>query len=381
MKKLLFTFSLLTMAPLSMMVACSGEDDPNNEPNINTEPEVPEEPEVEEDELLYGMDFVADMGVGWNLGNTLDAHGDDETAWGNAYTTQEMIDMVKERGFNTLRIPVTWQFHLGGSPSYIVETAWLDRLEEVVNYGVKNDMYIIFNIHHDEDIIEPSYAKLDESIKIIESIWTQAANRFKNYNNKLIFEILNEMRVEGSSTEWSGGDDEGRDCINQFHAAAVAAIRATGGNNTERKIMLSTYGASVNETAMAALELPENGDNILVSLHSYTPYNFCLNDANPTTTWGTDSDMAELDNLFASIKAAYIDKGYAVVMGEWGSNDYDNDEARGTHASYYANGALENGICPIVWDDGSGFTLLNRHNYVWIHPRVVDAIINASLNY
>ncbi len=375
MKK--FLLILFALSSLSF-ASCSSEEvgGPNRQDDGTTV--TPDDtPEVDDQAILAGMEFVADMGVGWNLGNTLDAHGSDETAWGNAYTTKGMIDMIKERGFNTLRIPITWQFHLGDGPDYIVEQAWLERIEEVVNYGLDNDMYVIINIHHDEEIIEPSYSKIAQSITIIESIWQQAATQFKDYGNKLIFETLNEMRVEGSAEEWSGGTAEGRDCINQLHAAAVDVIRATGGNNETRKIMLSTYAASVNEDAMADLEFPDDDYNIIVALHSYTPYAFCLKDEDPTTIWGTQSDMDEIDNLFASIKKAFIDRGHPVIMGEWGSQDHDNDASRALHAAYYAGAAIDNGICPIVWDDGSGFMLYNRHQYKWYHEDVVDAIVNS----
>ncbi len=373
MKKYFLTLFTLTALLFS---SCSGEDigGPNRQDNETVEPEP--EPEIDDDVALAGMEFVADMGVGWNLGNTLDAH-DSETSWGNPYTTKEMIDIVAAKGFKTMRVPVTWQFNLGDGPDYLIKASWLDRVEQIVNYGLKNNMYVIINLHHDEEIIEPSYAKEAESTKILVAIWKQVSERFIDYGNKLIFETLNEMRVKGSAEEWQGGSVEGRNCINNFHEAAVAAIRATGGNNETRKIMLSTYAASTTDAAMNALELPDD-DNIIVAVHSYTPYAFCLKQDDPTTTWGTDSDKAEVDALFSRTKSTFIDKGHPVVMGEWGSMNHDNDAHRAIHAAYYAKAALNVGVCPVVWDDGGWFELLDRDNLCWKRESIANAIVNAQ---
>ncbi len=328
------------------------------------------------DALEQNRAFVAQMGVGWNLGNTFDAKGPDETAWRNPFTTKEMIDMVADKGFKTLRIPITWQFHLGAAPDYTIEEAWLDRVETVVNYGLQNDMFVIVNIHHDEDIIEPSYSREEESTKIIVSIWEQVSERFKNYDNSLIFETLNEMRIPGGENEWKGGTEEGRQCLNNFHAAAVEAIRASGGNNATRKIMLSTFAASGTDIAMEGLELPKD-DNILAAVHCYTPYDFCQRKDNPNLEWGTQEEQEELDNLFAHINDVFSQKGYAVVMGEWGSKNNNNDEQRAIHAAYYTKTALKHNICPVVWDDGGQFQLLDRHNLSWKREGIADAIVGA----
>ena len=125
------------------------------------------------------MEFVANMGVGWNLGNTLDSKGNDETAWGNPKATQELINAISEKGFKTLRVPVTWQYHMGAAPHYTIKKEWFDRVEEVVNYGLNKDMYVIVNIHHDEEWIIPTYAELGKSKDQLSKVWTQIAKRFK----------------------------------------------------------------------------------------------------------------------------------------------------------------------------------------------------------
>lgn len=324
---------------------------------------------------LPSMEFVADMGAGWNLGNALDTEDVDETAWGNPRTTQKMIDEIARMGFKTLRLPVTWRFHLGEAPGYRIEAEWLDRVEEVANYAFANRMYVIINIHHDDPWIIPTYDKAqDVKMKLVE-VWTQIAEHFKEYGDYLIFETLNEPRHEGSPEEWKGGTAEGREVVNQYHKVSVDAIRATGGNNATRKLMVSTYAASTRPEALSDFRIPNNDKNVLVSLHSYFPYTFCLSDED--TTWGTEDEKKALDLEFDKIYDHFIAKGQAVVMGEWGATDHRNPDGRLSHARFYAKGCATRGICPVWWDNGNKneFALFDRENTFWFFPEVPKAIL------
>ena len=314
----------------------------------------------------------------WNLGNTLDTKDKDETVWGNPKATQELINAISAMGFKTLRVPVTWQYHMGDAPNYTIEKEWLDRVEQVVNYGLSNDMYVIVNIHHDEEWVVPTYAKLDKAKNQLGKVWTQIANRFKDYESHLIFETLNETRLKDSPQEWSGGSAEGRDCINQFHQVSVDAIRGTGGNNKDRYIMVSTYAASATDVAMDGLVLPSSS-NLIVSIHNYFPYNFALNEDSKVKSWGTDAEKQALDNELDKVDEKFISKGIPVIMGEWGNLNRGNTEDRVRHASYYASGCLKRGICPIWWDNGAEnqFGLINRNTNQWIFPEIANALVNA----
>nr|WP_319397546.1 cellulase family glycosylhydrolase [uncultured Carboxylicivirga sp.] len=322
------------------------------------------------------LEFVAKMGVGWNLGNTLDAKGTDETVWGNPYTTKEMIDAIKAKGFQTLRVPVTWQYHMGDAPDFKIEEAWLDRVEEVVNYGLDNGMYVIVNIHHDEEWIVPTNAKADVVKDQLGKVWAQIATRFKAYDNHLVFETLNEPRLIGSANEWTGGTAEGRACLNQFHKVAVDAIRNTGDRNTDRYIMISTYAASSIDVAINDLELPSS-PNLIVSIHNYYPYELCLGENGKD--WGTEADKLALDNEFDRIYNKFITNGTAVVMGEWGNLNHDNLQDRIRHAQYYSEGCIKRGICPIWWDNGNSneFGIFDRRNIQWTNPDIANAIVQS----
>lgn len=323
--------------------------------------------------------FIADMGVGWNLGNTLDTKNQDQTKWGNPLATKALIDAVRARGFKTLRVPVTWQYHMSDAPDYTIDKEWLNRVEDVVNYGLDNDMYVILNIHHDEEWLIPTYAEIEKAKDQLGKVWAQIANRFKKYDHHLIFETLNETRLKGSNEEWTGGTAEGRDCINQLHEVAVNAIRETEEKNKNRYIMISTYAASASKTAVDGLVLPD-AKNLIVSIHNYFPYKFCLEKTEFVTTWGTEEEKTALDSEMNRLVDTFINKGIPVVMGEWGCLNHNNLTERARYAEHYAKACLTRGICPIWWDNGNPeYTgILNRNTYQWIFPEIADAIVSAG---
>ena len=347
-----------------LLISCSKDNPASNE-------------EVEFREIS-SIELVAEMGAGWNLGNSLDTKNEDETYWGNPTTVKRHIDTIREMGFKTLRVPVTWQYHMGDGPEYVIESPWLDRVEEVVNYGLENEMFVIINIHHDDDWIIPTYANATEVSDRLGKVWTQIANRFEQYDEHLIFETLNEPRHVGSEREWVGGTEEGREVVNQYHKASVDAIRASGGNNTLRHIMVSTYAASTTPVALDAYEIPNNDERVIVSLHSYFPYPFTLGGTDDS--WGTVADRQEMDAEFNKIYDKFIANGRAVVMGEWSPSNQDNFEDRLRHATYYAEGCVARGIVPVWWDNGdiNGSALLNRNRIEWYFPEIAEAIVEAA---
>lgn len=323
---------------------------------------------------LTSMEIVSDMKSGFNLGNTLDTESTNETAWGNPLTTKEMIDEIAKRGFKTLRIPVTWRFHMGDAPNYEIEKGWLGRVQEIVDWARLNNMYVIINIHHDDEWIIPTYEKEEEVKDRLKKVWTQIANKFIEYGDYVIFETLNEPRHEGTPEEWSGGTVEGRDVLNKYLKASVDAIRATGGNNSNRHLMVPTYAASSIQKAMDDLIIPNNDNKIIVSLHNYFPFDFSLGGTD--STWGTDQDKVDMDNMFDEIYNKFIINGQAVIMGEWSTaNQGDNIEDRLRHADYYAKGCAQRSLGTILWDAGGTF---DRNALNWPYGNIADIVINAT---
>lgn len=335
---------------------------------------------------IPSVDLVKEIKIGWNLGNTMDATGDSgiasETSWGNPFTTKEMIDTVKEAGFNTVRIPTTWEKHLGAAPEYKIDEAWLDRVQDIVDDAMENEMYVILNMHHEEWHF-PSYENYESAKAILTSVWAQIADRFAGYNEHLIFEGMNEPRMKGTNFEWNGGNDEGRDVVNQLNAAFVETIRNSGGNNQLRHLMIPPYAASSDTRTWNAFIIPDD-DKIIVSIHAYTPYNFALN-KNGTVVWSMDNtnDTREIDNLMNNIYNNFVSKGYPVIIGEFGAMDKNNLDSRTAWSEYYIKKAAEKGIPCIWWDNGAFtgggelFGLLNRTTKTWQHPDVVEALMKG----
>ncbi len=363
-------------------ISCNSEDATNGS-NVPITPTDPVDPidEVEVDikgEIrdISSKELVAEMGVGWNLGNSFDVRDVNKTVWGNPLPNANHVKAVKDLGFSTLRIPVTWDYNMLTFKPYTVEIGYLNRVQEIVEAGLKNNMHVIINTHHD-DWIRPTEADSVEVNERLGALWTQIADHFQDYSDKLIFEPMNEPRLMGSPEEWSGGTSEGRSILNSFHQTCVQAIRATGGKNQKRHIMVSTYAASTVPAAFDDLIVP-NDPNIILSIHSYFPWSFAGDDNGPSS-WGTDEEKAQLDNELDRIKQKWVDQeNRPVILGEWGAKNKNNLDNRIAYADYYANAAIARGMIPVIWDDGGDFGLYDRHNNTWRFRDIAQAVVGAG---
>lgn len=339
---------------------------------------------------LTAADVVSEMKIGWCLGNTLDATrnsasiDDDpskfETAWGNPVVTEELIDAVLDAGFNVVRIPVTWTGHFGEAPDYTITESWLNRVQEIVDYAYDKGAYVIINMHH-EDWNDPYYDSEETICEMMSALWSQIAERFEKYDEHLIFEAQNEPRKQGTSVEWTGGDQEGWDVVNAANQAFVDTIRVAGGCNPYRMLMIPGYAASSSSNALSHIEVPEDDDRIIVSVHAYVPYNFALNTSG-TDTW--NNDTGDIDSLMSTLKKLFIDNGIPVIIGEFGALSKDNEAERAEWVRYYINAANEIGVPCLWWDNGlvtgSGerFGLISRYTYKCIFNDLLDAMMETA---
>ncbi|WP_051656931.1 glycoside hydrolase family 5 protein [Butyrivibrio sp. AE3004] len=339
---------------------------------------------AEEGHNTRAWQIVSQMTIGWNLGNTLDAHDDgikisdppskQETCWGNPETTQEIIDAVLDMGFNTIRIPITWKAHIDENNK--IDEAWMARVQEVVDYAYGRGAYVIINVHH-EDWNYPYYDNQDKASEKLSAIWTQVADRFKDYDTHLIFELQNEPRKVGTDLEWNGGDKEGRDVVNAVNMAGYEAIRAADGNNKDRLIMFPGYAASSQSNCLLAIQLPEDDDCVAVSVHAYTPYEFALNIKGRSTY---DNDHGDLDRLLSDIKRFFFFKNVPVIIGEYGALNKDNESERVEWVQYYLKKAREMEIPCVWWDngqfngDGENFGIIDRRTLELPYPELIKAM-------
>jgi len=399
MKKL---FKLLGIIAITVIVGfsittCSSSAN-NNNPDDNSDfitiPETPPAPlgpsTPQPFNDITAAQLVTDIKVGWNLGNTLDATNitwlsnptisELEKAWGNPVTTKANITAIKNAGFNAIRIPVSWT--KCANSNYKIRTDWMKRVTEVVNYAVDNDMYILLNTHHDEDVFKFTNANKAASINAFKKIWGQIAYNFQNYNEKLIFEGLNEPRTIGSSAEWNGGTAEERTNLNEHYKVFVETVRSCGGNNDKRFLVLNTYAASGVASAMSSLTIPTDTaqNKIIASYHAYEPYNFALNKDSPIKTWSqsNSSDTSPINERIDRAYNLFVSKGIPVIIGEFGALNKNNEPARATWVEYYVKSAAQKGIKCFWWDDGGDFKLFNRNNNTFLYPQIKDGLLRGA---
>ncbi|MDR2558943.1 MAG: glycoside hydrolase family 5 protein [Oscillospiraceae bacterium] len=402
------TALLLCFALLGGLMAACGEDTPEvsgeesyeNGKDIEDGEEEKTENDADVDNAMEFRDLTAaqllsEMGAGWNLGNTLDARGQangtpeqQERAWGNPTTTPEMIQLLVDTGFRTLRVPVTWQVWIGEAPDFIINEAWMDRVQEVVDYGIDSGLYVILNLHHErwhfpsEDNYETAKAQLI-------AVWAQIAERFGGYSERLIFEGMNEPRMTGTDYEWRGGTEEAREVINKWNEAFVETVRASGGNNERRWLMVTTHAAASFEPQITDFRMPE-GENIAVSIHQYLPHGFALNPRSSNDEFDRDNTAhtRDIDSMFERLYDRFVSQGIPVIIGEMGSINKNNLEARVNATRHYTELAASHGIPCLWWDNGinernpdrrdeEAFGIMDRRNLEWWHPEIAQAMVDA----
>lgn len=338
-------------------------------------------------------DAVKNMGVGWNLGNTLDANGDgihqgvdSETYWGQPKTKPELMKMMKEAGFGAIRVPVTWYNHMDSNGK--IDADWMARVKEIVDYVINNGMYCILNVHHDtgDDSkntsgrihwIHASMNTYNNTKTKYEYLWKQIAETFKNYDQHLLFESYNEMLDDYNSWCFASYSAPGQynaasatdsyNAVNSYVKSFVNTVRGTGGNNMKRNLVINTYAASSGagnwnqhlQEPLSELKIPTDPagtGHIAVQVHSY-PNISNLNNA-----------KSEIDQMFKDLKKYFIDKGAPVIVGEWASSnvdasttDYARDRAKYLDfASFYVKKAKAYNAGTFYWmglSDGSSRSL------------------------
>ncbi|MDE6763925.1 MAG: glycoside hydrolase family 5 protein [Oscillospiraceae bacterium] len=340
---------------------------------------------------ITSMELVKDMGLGWNLGNTLDVcqadrDGDgkvnehveegekvDETLWGNPKATKELFTALKEDGIKSVRIPVTWRDHMDADGN--VDRDWLDRVHEVVDYAYSQDMYVLLNVHHDGGgdpqfgawIIEGAKNDKENTLKKYRNLWSQIAEEFKDYGDKLVFESMNEVGFDGIS------ENAAYDLLNEFNQEFVTLIRGSGGNNETRHLLIAGYWTDIQKTCDGRFKMPDDpAERCIVSVHYYTPWEFCT--TNIHNTWGTDAEVKQMENLYGMMKTNFVDKGIPVIIGEYAASG--NDKASCVFfIEKMVKLCSDYGMAPFYWDNGGQ---VDRSIYEWRTPEYLEAMKRAS---
>ncbi|UUF12481.1 MULTISPECIES: glycoside hydrolase family 5 protein [Flavobacterium] len=347
-------------------------------------------------QLPKAQEIAKRMHVGWNLGNTLEATCD-ENAWGAGKTSQKLIDSVKAAGFNTVRIPVSWFCH-SDTVSNKINEKWIARVKEVVDYCIKDDLYVIINMHWDKGWLENriNTANQKEVNKRQHIYWTQIAKYFKNYDEHLLFAGANEPNAANAAQ---------LDILMSYYQTFVNAVRETGGNNASRTIIVQGPETNIEKTLDLLNSLPKDKiqDRMMVEVHYYTPFQFCLMEkeaawGKPFYYWGKDNhsktdvehnstwgEETMVDKLFGDLKTKYVDKGIPVILGEFGaykrklsapSDQVLNERSVEFYGKYVVKSALENGIIPYYWDTPNN--LFNRDSGQVLDRGVLKAMMEGA---
>ena len=358
--------------------------------------------ETEVTEFETATEAVKKMAAGWNLGNALDAFSSDiepgsafdkyETCWGQPVTEDFLMKQMKEKGFTAIRVPVTWWQHMDADGR--VDSLWMNRVEEVVNYVLNNGMYCIINVHHDTGAAVEAWIKADSlsyatQHERFKGLWTQIANHFKDYGQELLFEGYNEM-LTGSNphAEWSEPKDTSNlQYVNKFAQDFVDAVRATGGNNQQRNLVVNTYSGSHTPNTLSNLVIPTdpigNQSHLAVEVHSYDPWDW----VNTYDMKWTAQCTEEVNKLFADLDATLISKGYPVILGEYGSNGNEEktingsctDEQKaeaGRQAADIARLCKKYGAASFYWMGIVDGADRSQATFKWSMEQVADSIIN-----
>lgn len=323
------------------------------------------------------IEIAADMGYGWNLGNTMEASNtwtpnpkvtDFETAWGQPVTTKAMIDGIKKAGFNSIRIPVSWSNMMSSDGNYTIDASYFKRVDEIISYAFANDMYVIINDHYDGGWWKGFASNKTGCMKHYKNMWTQVAGHYKDYPEKLIFESANEEL--GNSLK---NDNENvaelklYSLTNEINQTFVDIVRKSGGNNEKRYLLIAGFNTDIDKTCSSLYKMPADtiNNHLMVSVHYYTPWTYVglYKDEGYgyKATWGTDSDKSEMAGNFARMKK-FTDAGYGVVIGEYSvlpqyisSGNYKRKDGDTTFIKYLLTLCDKYGYAPYVWDAGDWY--------------------------
>jgi len=328
--------------------------------------------------------------VGWNLGNTLEAICG-ETAWGNPMVTQQFINSVKAAGFNAIRIPAAWDCHANQS-TLTIDTAWLARVKQVVDYAISQNMYVILNIHWDGGWLEehPLFSYQTAVNQKQSAYWTQIANYFITYNEHLLFAGTNEVHADyGEPTS------EHITVQQSYNQTFVNAVRATGGNNASRTLVVQTYNTNMwHGLHYFTLPTDSASNRLIVEVHYYDPYDYTLNPNGPCLAWGAPytqysncawAQEAYVDDLFNQVRAKWVAVGIPVIIGEYGVATRPNLDlaSRQYYLKYINQAATTNGIKTFYWDNGvlpsqaNGFALFDRNSGAIVDQGALNAILQG----
>lgn len=347
------------------------------------------------------VEIANEITLGWNIGNTLEAIGS-ETAWGNPMITNELIQLVKSSGFDAIRLPASWNQYADAEAK--ISEAWLNRVKQVVQYCIDNDMYVLLNIHWDGGWLENNVTTAAQAANNAKqrAFWQQIATHLRDFDERLLFASANEPNVDNSTQ---------MGVLNTYHQTFVDAVRETGGKNAYRVLVVQGPATDIEKTNNLMSTMPTDtvNDRLMAEVHFYTPWQFAGLEADATwgdqffywgegnhsdtdpdrnATWGEED---EVDRLFGLMKTKFVDEGIPVILGEYSATRRStqlNGDALALHLTsrawwheYVTQQALANGLLPFYWDNGGlgnhASGIFDRSNNTVGDQQTLDALIDG----
>ena len=368
-------------------------------PNYNTNPIPADETGMES----TAGELANKINIGWNIGNTLEAIGG-ETAWGNPMVSTALIDLVKQSGFNAIRIPCSFNQYMENSSTAKIKESWLNRVKTVVQYCVERDMYVLLNIHWDGGWLENNITtqKQEANNAKQKAFWQQIATHLRDFDEHLMFASANEPNVD-NATQMA--------VLTSYHQTFIDAVRSTGGKNAYRVLVVQGPSTDIEKTnqLMKTLLVDVIANKMMVEVHYYTPWNFCglaedaswgkmfyywgngyhsVNDPERNATWGEESTV---NTNFGLMRAQFVQKGIPVLLGEYsamrrsaltGLQLSEHLASRAYYHYYITKKAKENGILPFYWDNGgmdnNACGIFNRLNNTVFDQQTLDALMQGA---
>lgn len=314
------------------------------------------------------------MQPGWNMGNTYDAIPD-ETSWGNPPVTQALLKKVKSQGFKSIRLPVTWGTHQGGAPDYTIDPAWMAKVKQVVDWAQAEGLYVLLNMHHDSWMwVNQLPTDHDAVLARYDATWTQIAATFRDASPKVVFESINEPTFSGTSD-----DDENYRLLKELNSEFHRIVRASGGKNVTRLLVLPTLYTNADQSRLDALasELTAlNDPMVATTIHFYGWWPFSVNIAGYTRFDATAEQ--DLTGTFDRVYNTFVSHGIPVIIGEYALLAYDHNRPgiieRGEQLKYFeflGNYARQRELTTMLWDAGQ---FLNRNTLQWRDPELFAQI-------
>lgn len=339
---------------------------------------------------MSSQQLVDSIRIGWNLGNSLDAcltdrNGNgtideltessddiDETLWGNPYATRELFMALVDEGVNAVRLPVTWRDHIDEDGN--IDEAWFNRVQQVVDFAYSCGMYVIINMQRDGDAdlqygawLRSAAEDYDGTAARYRKIWSQIADRFRNYNERLLFESMNEVSFSSLSK------DKAYETLNALNQVFVDTIRSSGGNNPQRHLLIAGYRADIEKTCDSRFVMPDDpAEKCIVSVHYYTPPQFCT--MGLQSVWGSLPEQKEMNSLIGMLSEHFTDNGIPVIISEY-SAESDDAESVVFFCERLVQMCDKLGIGAFLWDDGRE---VDRDTYLWRTPKLLNALQRAT---